>query len=44
MNEIKLQRYQYHRITEKERSFFIYATDNYVRLKDKHIAEGYDKA
>ncbi|MAK92072.1 MAG: gamma carbonic anhydrase family protein [Oleibacter sp.] len=30
-------------ITEKERSFFTYGAGNYVRLKDKHIAEGYDQ-
>ncbi|WP_221793414.1 gamma carbonic anhydrase family protein [Oceanobacter mangrovi] len=30
-------------ITDKERSFFTYGAGNYVRLKDKHIAEGYDR-
>ncbi|WP_276678286.1 hypothetical protein [Thalassolituus oleivorans] len=30
-------------IIEKERSFFTYGAGNYVRLKDKHMAEGYDK-
>ena len=30
-------------ITEKERSFFTYGAGNYVRLKDKHLTEGYDK-
>ena len=30
-------------ITEKERSFFTYGAGNYVRLKDMHLAEGYDK-
>lgn len=30
-------------ITDKERSFFTYGAGNYVRLKDKHLAEGYDK-
>jgi len=30
-------------ITEKERSFFTYGAGNYVRLKDKHLAEGYDR-
>ncbi|PHS65146.1 MAG: gamma carbonic anhydrase family protein [Thalassobium sp.] len=30
-------------ITEKERSFFTYGAGNYVQLKDKHLAEGYDK-
>lgn len=28
-------------ITDKERSFFTYGAGNYVRLKDKHLAEGY---
>lgn len=30
-------------ITDKERSFFTYGAGNYVKLKDKHIAEGYDQ-
>lgn len=30
-------------ITDKERAFFTYSAANYVRLKDKHLAEGYDK-
>jgi len=30
-------------ITEKERRFFTYGAGNYVRLKDKHRQEGYDK-
>lgn len=28
-------------ITDKERAFFTYSAANYVRLKDKHLAEGY---
>jgi len=27
-----------------ERSFFTHGVGNYVRLKDKHLAEGYEKA
>ena len=30
-------------ITDKERSFFTYGAGNYVRLKDKHLAEEYDR-
>ncbi|MDN3235260.1 gamma carbonic anhydrase family protein [Pseudomonas sp. WAC2] len=30
-------------LTEKERSFFEYSADNYVKLKDQHLAEGYDQ-
>jgi len=30
-------------ISEKERQFFTYSAGNYVRLKDKHLAEGFDK-
>ena len=30
-------------ITDKERSFFTYGAGNYVRLKDKHMAAGYDQ-
>ncbi|GLK87506.1 gamma carbonic anhydrase family protein [Pseudomonas turukhanskensis] len=29
-------------LTEKERAFFTYSAANYVRLKDQHLAEGYD--
>ncbi len=29
-------------LTEKERAFFTYTAANYVRLKDQHLAEGYD--
>jgi len=29
-------------LTEQEISFFTYTAANYVRLKDKHIAEGYE--
>jgi carbonic anhydrase/acetyltransferase-like protein (isoleucine patch superfamily) len=28
-------------LTEKERSYFRYSADNYVRLKDQHLMEGY---
>lgn len=30
-------------LTEKERSFFEYSAANYVKLKDRHLAEGYDQ-
>jgi carbonic anhydrase/acetyltransferase-like protein (isoleucine patch superfamily) len=30
-------------LTEKERAFFTYSAANYVRLKDLHLAEGYDR-
>ncbi|WP_207060762.1 gamma carbonic anhydrase family protein [Motiliproteus sp. SC1-56] len=30
-------------LTEKEREFFTYTAANYVRLKDKHLAENYDE-
>jgi len=30
-------------LTEKERAFFSYSAANYVKLKDLHIAEGYDQ-
>ncbi|MDO6680892.1 MULTISPECIES: gamma carbonic anhydrase family protein [unclassified Oceanobacter] len=30
-------------ITAKERSFFTYGAGNYVKLKDKHLTEGYDQ-
>lgn len=29
-------------LTDKERSFFAYSAANYVKLKDLHLAEGYD--
>ncbi|GAB3466985.1 gamma carbonic anhydrase family protein [Azotobacter salinestris] len=28
-------------LNDKERNFFRYSADNYVRLKDQHLAEGY---
>jgi len=30
-------------LTEKERAFFTYTAGNYVKLKDQHLAEGFDK-
>ena len=30
-------------ISDKERKFFTYSAGNYVRLKDKHLAEGFDQ-
>jgi len=30
-------------LTEKERSFFSYTAGNYVKLKDQHLAEGFDQ-
>ena len=30
-------------LTEKERAFFAYSAANYVKLKDQHLAEGYDQ-
>ncbi|WP_070884959.1 gamma carbonic anhydrase family protein [Pseudomonas sp. D1-3] len=30
-------------LTDKERNFFSYTAGNYVKLKDQHIAEGYDR-
>ncbi|WP_137817604.1 gamma carbonic anhydrase family protein [Pseudomonas sp. 2FG] len=30
-------------LTDKEKAFFTYSAANYVRLKDLHIAEGYDR-
>ncbi|MGE8405653.1 MAG: gamma carbonic anhydrase family protein [Pseudomonas sp.] len=30
-------------LTDKERAFFPYSAANYVRLKDQHLAEGYDQ-
>ena len=29
-------------LTEKEQAFFTYSAGNYVKLKDQHLAEGYD--
>jgi carbonic anhydrase/acetyltransferase-like protein (isoleucine patch superfamily) len=34
---------QARRLTEKERSFFTYTAGNYVKLKDQHLAEGFDR-
>jgi len=31
-------------LTDKERAFFAYSAENYVKLKDLHLAEGYDLA
>lgn len=31
-------------LTDKEKAFFTYSASNYVKLKDQHIAEGYDRA
>ncbi|MDH1264833.1 gamma carbonic anhydrase family protein [Pseudomonas sp. GD03944] len=30
-------------LTDKERNFFSYTAGNYVKLKDQHLAEGYDR-
>ena len=30
-------------LTDKERAFFTYSAGNYVKLKDQHLAEGYDQ-
>ncbi|CAI3786411.1 Protein YrdA [Pseudomonas sp. MM227] len=30
-------------LTDKERAFFTYTAGNYVKLKDQHLAEGFDK-
>lgn len=30
-------------LTDKERSFFKYTAGNYVKLKDQHLAEGFDQ-
>ncbi|MGC5701616.1 gamma carbonic anhydrase family protein [Pseudomonas sp. NFXW11] len=30
-------------LTDKERAFFSYSANNYVKLKDQHLAEGYDR-
>ena len=29
-------------LTDKENAFFTYSAANYVKLKDLHLAEGYD--
>ena len=29
-------------LSDKERAFFTYSAANYVKLKDLHLAEGYD--
>ncbi|MGH8435314.1 MAG: gamma carbonic anhydrase family protein [Pseudomonas sp.] len=34
---------QTRRLTDKEKAFFAYSAANYVKLKDLHIAEGYDR-
>ena len=31
-------------LTDKERAFFTYSAANYVKLKDLHLAEGFDQA
>jgi carbonic anhydrase/acetyltransferase-like protein (isoleucine patch superfamily) len=33
---------QVREISDKERRFFSYSAGNYVRLKDKHLAEGWE--
>jgi carbonic anhydrase/acetyltransferase-like protein (isoleucine patch superfamily) len=30
-------------LTDKERAFFTYTAGNYVKLKDQHLAEGFDR-
>jgi carbonic anhydrase/acetyltransferase-like protein (isoleucine patch superfamily) len=30
-------------LTDKERAFFTYTAGNYVKLKDLHLAEGFDQ-
>nr|WP_197976721.1 MULTISPECIES: gamma carbonic anhydrase family protein [unclassified Pseudomonas] len=30
-------------LTDKERAFFTYTAGNYMKLKDQHLAEGFDK-
>ena len=30
-------------LTDQERAFFAYSAANYVKLKDLHLAEGYDQ-
>jgi carbonic anhydrase/acetyltransferase-like protein (isoleucine patch superfamily) len=30
-------------LTDKERAFFTYSAANYVKLKDLHLAEGFDR-
>ena len=34
---------QVRELTEKEQAFFTYSAGNYVKLKDQHLAEGYDR-
>ena len=34
---------QVRELTEKEKAFFTYSAGNYVKLKDQHLAEGYDQ-
>ena len=34
---------QVRELTDKERAFFTYSAANYVKLKDLHLAEGYDQ-
>jgi carbonic anhydrase/acetyltransferase-like protein (isoleucine patch superfamily) len=31
-------------LTDKERAFFTYTAGNYVKLKDQHLAEGFDQS
>jgi carbonic anhydrase/acetyltransferase-like protein (isoleucine patch superfamily) len=30
-------------LSDKERAFFTYSATNYVKLKDLHLAEGFDR-
>src|SRR5690606_33876278 len=32
-----------HPLTDEERAYFTYTANNYVKLKDQHLAEGYDR-
>ena len=34
---------QVRELNEKEKAFFTYSAGNYVKLKDQHLAEGYDQ-
>ena len=34
---------QVRELSEKEKAFFTYSAGNYVKLKDQHLAEGYDQ-
>ena len=34
---------QVRELSEKEQAFFTYSAGNYVKLKDQHLAEGYDQ-